>query len=186
MDTALTDAGAQYITAAISGGKTGADAGMLKMFIGGDKRLVDDVWPLFEAVGNPEKILYCGSPGKAQAAKVVQQLTGRLPELAKIEVVQFGLKSGLDIDLIRRALGVTGGSAHPYDAICKNVENGRISEMSYEFAEWGFYLQQAKEEGFAMPIIETLYKLVGDGELKAVDGAGRSEPSVWDELMETD
>ena len=181
---ALEAKGAQYVAAAISGGQGGAESGRLRMFVGGDKGLVDDCRPLFEAAGNPEKLVYCGSVGMAQTAKVVQQLTGRLPDLARLEVVQFGLKSGLSLDLIRKALGITADSNDPYARLCDAVESGEISEKSYEFSEWEFYLDQAEKVDFTMPIIETLFKLVRNGELKAIDGAGRSEPSVWDELME--
>ena len=180
---ALRNRDVEYIEAPISGGQSGAHAGTLRMFLGGSKNLIDACMPLFEAAANPEKIVYCGEVGMGQAAKVVQQLTSRLPDLARLEVVQFGLKSGLSLDLIKKALNVDDDSKDPYVRICDAVERDDICQASYEFSEWEFYLEQAKNQNFAMPIIKTLFDLVKGGDYKVLDGAGRPEPSVWDELM---
>ena len=179
---ALKEQGAQYLEAPISGGSGGSASGTLRIFVGGNERLVEHCRPLFMVIGNPDKFVYCGAFGKGQAAKVVQQLTERLPDLARIEVLHFGLQSGLDIDLIRKALDIKRDSNGPYAALCRALESGRISELSFEFSEWEFYLEQAKTEGFRMPTLEAYYAFVKNGEIKTVDGAGRSEPSVWDEL----
>jgi 3-hydroxyisobutyrate dehydrogenase-like beta-hydroxyacid dehydrogenase len=74
---AFLDRGAQYLDAPVSGGRGGAAAGTLRVFAGGDRATAERCWPLFEAIGNPEKVVYCGAIGQGQVAKVVQQLTSR-------------------------------------------------------------------------------------------------------------
>ena len=179
----LVEKGARYLDAPISGGRVGADAGSLRIFVGGERSVAQECWPLFEAAGDPEKIVYCGDTGTGQIVKVVQQMAGRLPALAQLEIVQFGVKSGLPIDTIRKALDVEKDGNDPYARLCREVESGEIASRDYEFPEWAYYFQQARAEGFSMPMLEAVYEAVKDGEATVVDGAGRMGPSVWTELM---
>ncbi len=180
---AYRERGADYLDVAISGGTTGAASGTLRLFIGGDRETAEHCWPLFEAAGNPEKIVYCGEVGAGQAAKVVQQMTHRFPDLARLEVMAFGVHSGLDTETIMGALDVSPGSADRYAQLIEALSNGNLESRSYEFAEWEFFLAQARSEGFRMPMLEAMYEYCRNGTKKTHDGAGRSEPSVWHELM---
>jgi 3-hydroxyisobutyrate dehydrogenase len=180
---AYRERGAEYLDAAISGGTTGAASGTLRLFIGGDRELAEHCWPLFEAAGNPEKIVYCGDVGAGQAAKVVQQMTHRFPDLARLEILAFGVHSGLDTETIIRALDVSPDSADRYAQLIEALSTGDLESRSYEFAEWEFFLAQARSEGFRMPMLEAMYEYCRSGAKKTHDGAGRSEPSVWHELM---
>jgi 3-hydroxyisobutyrate dehydrogenase len=175
--------GAEYLDAAISGGQTGAASGTLRMFIGGNRETADRCWPLFEAAGIPEKIVYCGDVGAGQSAKVVQQLTHRFPDMARLEVLAFGVHSGLDTETILRALDVAPGSTDRYARLIEALFNGGLQSHSYEFAEWEFFLSQARSKGFRMPMLEAMYEYCKNGAKTTHDGAGRSEPSVWHELM---
>jgi 3-hydroxyisobutyrate dehydrogenase-like beta-hydroxyacid dehydrogenase len=175
--------GASYLDAPISGGKRGAWAGTLRMFVGGDRATADDCWPLFEAAGNPEKLVYCGPVGYGQAAKVVQQLTTRFPDVARLEVLAFGLKTGLDLATIRGALDIERDSDDPYGRLCRAIESGDIERSSYEFAEWDYFLQTVRADGFRMPMLEGMYQYCKDAEKTTADAAHRAEPSIWNELM---
>jgi len=180
---AYREKGAEYLDAAISGGTIGATSGTLRLFIGGDRETAERCRPLFEAAGNPEKIVYCGEVGAGQAAKVVQQMTHRFPDLARLEVIAFGVHSGLDKETIMGALDVSPGSADRYAQLIEVLSNGDLESRSYEFAEWEFFLAQAQSEGFRMPMLEAMYEYCRNGAKTTADGAGRSEPSVWHELM---
>ena len=180
---AYREKGAEYLDAAISGGTTGAASGTLRLFIGGDRETAERCRPLFEAAGNPEKIVYCGEVGSGQAAKVVQQMTHRFPDLARLEVLAFGVHSGLETETIMRALDVSPDSADSYVQLIEGLSKGDLESRSYEFAEWEFFLAQAQSAGFRMPMLEAMYEHCKNGTKKTSDGAGRAEPSVWHELM---
>jgi 3-hydroxyisobutyrate dehydrogenase-like beta-hydroxyacid dehydrogenase len=180
---AFLEKGAQYLDAPISGGKGGAAAGTLRMFIGGDRATADECWPLFEAAGNAEKLIYCGPIGYGQATKVVQQLTTRFPNVARLEVLAFGLKTGLDLATIRGALDIERDSNDPYARLCRAIETGDIARSSYEFAEWDYFLQAVRAEGFRMPMLEGMYEYCKNAEKTTADAAHRAEPSIWNELM---
>ena len=173
----------QYLDAPVSGGARGAAAGTLRVFVGGDKATAEQCWPLFNAIGNPDKIVYCGPTGMGQATKVVQQLTTRFPDVARLEVMMFGLRAGLDLEIVMRALDVSPDSGDEYARLCRAIQSGEIENLSFEFAEWAYYLEEARAQGFRMPMLEAMYEFCKNGEKTTADALGRPEPSVWNELM---
>jgi 3-hydroxyisobutyrate dehydrogenase-like beta-hydroxyacid dehydrogenase len=175
--------GAGYLDAPISGGKGGAEAGTLRVFVGGDEGTAKQCWPLFEAIGNVDKIVYCGPTGMGQVAKVVQQLTVRLPNVARLEVMVFGLRAGLDPEILMRALDVSPDSGDPYARLYRAIQSGKAEDLSFEFAEWEYYLEEAKAQGFRMPMLEGMYEFCKDAEKTTGDALARPEPSIWNELM---
>jgi hypothetical protein len=180
---ALVSRGARFLDAPISGGKIGAAAGTLRVFVGGDQATAVECWPLFEAIGNPEKIVYCGPIGMGQVAKVVQHLTLRLPNLARLEVMMFGLRAGLDDTLLFRALDVDPKSNDPYAVLYRAIQAGTIDQISPLVPEWPYYFAECEEQGFHMPILEGLYEFLKDAPKTVLDTVFRPEPSVWTELM---
>jgi 3-hydroxyisobutyrate dehydrogenase len=153
--------------------------------VGGDKVTADQCWPLFEVIGNPDKVVYCGPIGMGQVAKVVQQLTTRFPDVARLEVMAFGLRAGLDLEILMRSLDVSPDSGDPYARLCKAVQDSSIGNFSYEFAEWAYYLEEVRAKGFRMPMLEAMYEFCKDGEKTTADALKRPEPSVWNELMKS-
>ncbi|MGB9595459.1 MAG: NAD(P)-dependent oxidoreductase [Candidatus Poribacteria bacterium] len=180
---ALVDKGCQYLDAPISGGSEGAAKGILRIFVGGDKATFDNCLELFNIIGNPEKIVYCGKIGMGQIGKVVQQLTVRFPNLARLEVMVFGLRAGLDLETVMKALDVDPNSSDPYSWLYKTIKSGEIEKLSFEYAEWDFYLQEAKASGFYMPMLEAMFEFCKDAEKTTFDPLRRPEPSIWNELM---
>ncbi len=180
---AFVEKGCKYLDAPISGGKGGAASGTLRIFVGGDKTTADYCWPLFETIGNIEKVVYCGSIGMGQVAKVVQQLTVRFADLAKLEVMAFGLRAGLDAEILMRALDVSPDSGDSYARLYKAIKNGDIGNLSFEFAEWGYYLEEARAKGVRLPMLEAMYEFCKDAKKTTSDALGRPEPSIWNELM---
>jgi 3-hydroxyisobutyrate dehydrogenase-like beta-hydroxyacid dehydrogenase len=180
---AFLDGGAQYLDAPVSGGRGGAAAGTLRVFVGGDRATAERCWPLFEAIGNPEKVVYCGAIGQGQVAKVVQQLTSRFPDVARMEVMSFGLRAGLDLELVMRALDVAPDSNDPYARLYRAVAGGDTDNLSALFSEWAYFLEEAKAHGFRMPMLEAMYEFCKDGPQTGRDPLNRPQPSIWNELM---
>jgi 3-hydroxyisobutyrate dehydrogenase-like beta-hydroxyacid dehydrogenase len=181
---AFLDRGAAYLDAPVSGGKGGAAAGTLRVFVGGDRATADRCWPLFEAIGRADKIVYCGPIGTGQVVKVVQQLTHRFPDVARMEVMSFGLRAGLDLDLVMRGLDVEPGEpANPYAKLYRRIKSGDTDNLSALFSEWAYFLQEAEARGFRMPMLEAMYEYCKDGPLTGRDPLDRPQPSIWNELM---
>ncbi len=183
LGAALVAKGVRYMDAPVSGGAGGATAGTLRIFAGGDPKLFDLCRELFDVAGNPDKVHHYGPIGMGQVAKVVQQLTVRWPDMARLEVMAFGLRSGLDKAGLMNALDVDPDSDNRYAVLYRYIEEGRKEPLAGLFSEWTYYLEQARAIGMRMPMMEALYEFVKDGERVAVDPVSRPMPSVWDELM---
>ena len=175
--------GCRYLDAPISGGRRGAETGTLRIFVGGDEATARECWSLFEAVGNPEKIVYYGPIGRGQAAKVVQQLTVRFPDVARMEVMAFGLRAGLNLEDLMRALDVDPQSGDPYARLYRDIKEGKTDHLSGLFSEWHYFLAEAHAQGFRMPMLEAMYEFCRDAEKVNLDPLERPEPSIWNELM---
>jgi 3-hydroxyisobutyrate dehydrogenase-like beta-hydroxyacid dehydrogenase len=175
--------GCKYLDAPISGGRAGAESGSLRIFVGGEKETFEQCLEIFQVIGNPEKIVYCGPIGMGQVAKVVQQLTKRFPDVARLEVMVFGLLSGLDAETLLRALDVNPDSDDPYAWLYRCLKDGSIGDLSFEYAEWEYYLEEVKSKGFRMPMLEAMFEFCKNAEKTTFDPLGRPEPSIWNELM---
>ncbi len=175
--------GCKYLDAPISGGKMGAETGSLRIFVGGERSTFEQCLELFQVIGNPEKIVYCGPIGMGQVAKVVQQLTKRFPDLARLEVMVFGLRSGLDEEILLRALDVKPDSDDPYAWLYRCLKDGTIKDLSFAYAEWEYYLEEVRAKGFRMPMLEAMFEFCKNAEKTTADALGRPEPSIWNELM---
>ena len=180
---AFLDRGAEYLDAPVSGGQGGAVAGTLRVFVGGDRATAERCWPLFEATGNPDKVVYCGPIGQGQVAKVVQQLTSRFPDVARMEVMSFGLRAGLDLELVMRALDVEPEANDPYARLYRAIKSGDTDNLSGLYSEWAYFLQEAQARGFRMPMLEAMYAFCKDGPLTGRDPLDRPQPSIWNELI---
>lgn len=183
MGSALAEKGVRYLDVPVSGGAGGAAAGTLRMFAGGDRGTYDVVKPLLDVAGNPDKVHHYGPVGMGQVAKVVQQLTARLPDMARLEVMAFGLRGGLDKAQLMHALDVDPNSGDPYAQLLRLIEMDNKQRLALLASEWAYYLEAADAMGFDMPMLRGAWAFVKDGEKTAVDVVSRPMPCWWDELM---
>jgi 3-hydroxyisobutyrate dehydrogenase-like beta-hydroxyacid dehydrogenase len=183
LGAALEAQGVRYMDAPVSGGGGGASSGTLRIFVGGDLDLYEQLLPLFHVAGNPEKVHHYGGIGMGQVAKVVQQLAVRWPDMARLEVMAFGARNGLDKARLMQALDVDPGSNDRYAALYRHIEAEQKEILGGLISEWPYFLEQVRAAGLRMPMLEALYAFAKDGEPASVDPVGRPMPSIWDELM---
>ena len=183
LHAAFAAKGAVAIDAPVSGWWTGARDGTLRVFIGGDEPVVQRCWPLFEVIGESTELHYAGPAGMGQVMKVVQQLCHRLPDAAGMEVMAFGVRTGLSLDQTMKALQVDPAGEDPYARLYRAITQGRSDELSCLFGEWTYYLDEARASGFRMPMLEELYQMCERGKRVNRDEQGREGISVWRELL---
>jgi 3-hydroxyisobutyrate dehydrogenase-like beta-hydroxyacid dehydrogenase len=153
------------------------------VFAGGDKEIYDQCYPLFEAVGNPEKIDLFGPVGMGQVAKDVQQMTERMPTLARLELLAFGIRAGLTREQLLKALDAEPGSPNPYVDLLSLIDADDKHRLSPMAAEWKYYLAEAKSIGMRMPMLEGVYEMLKDAPKTAEDNVHRPIACFWDEMM---
>jgi 2-hydroxy-3-oxopropionate reductase len=96
--------GARMLDAPVSGGEIGAISGTLSIMVGGDAEAFQEVKPILDAMGNPDKVLRIGESGAGQIAKVCNQMVigGTLAVVG--EAFALALKAGVDAARVREAL----------------------------------------------------------------------------------
>jgi 3-hydroxyisobutyrate dehydrogenase-like beta-hydroxyacid dehydrogenase len=179
---ALAAKGAVAIDAPVSGWWTGARDGMLSVFVGGPPDAVERCRPIFEVIGNPERIIYGGPAGCGQVMKVVQQLQNRLPDAARLEAMAFGVNEGLSLDQVLRIMNIDPDGRDGYAQLARRIEAGESDQISLLYAEWPYYLAEAREMGIPMPILQALQSFLADAERVSQDEQRRPTPDFWREL----
>lgn len=96
--------GAVLLDAPVSGGEIGAIDGTLSIMIGGDAGAIETFRPIFEGMGNKEKIIRIGDAGAGQICKACNQLVIGGTLAAVGEAFALARKSGVDPAKVRAAL----------------------------------------------------------------------------------
>jgi len=152
------------IDAPVSGGDVGAKAGTLSIMVGGDKKAVKTVMPIFEVLG--KNIIYEGKAGSGQHTKMCNQITIAGTMIGVCESLLYAKKAGLDLSVMLDA--ISGGAAG-----CWSLSNlaPRIVDRNFDP---GFYvehfvkdmeiaLDEARRMDLALPglaLVHQLYKAV--------------------------
>ena len=159
-----TAMGLSAIDAPVSGGDVGARNATLSIMVGGDRKAVQAVMPVFELLGN--KIVHQGGPGTGQQAKLCNQIVIAGTMVGVCESLLYGSKAGLDL---KRMLDSIRGGA----AACWTLDHlaPRILQRNFEpgfFVEhfvkdMGLALEESKRMGLVLPgltLVHQLYQTV--------------------------
>jgi 2-hydroxy-3-oxopropionate reductase len=93
------------LDAPVSGGEIGAVNASLSIMVGGARAAFDRARPIFECMGNPERIVHIGDePGSGQVCKIANQIAigGALAGVS--EAFAVARKAGVDLSRVREAL----------------------------------------------------------------------------------
>src|SRR5512137_836696 len=96
--------GVAMLDAPVSGGEIGAIGGTLSIMVGGDASAFERVRPVFNAMGNPERVVHIGPSGAGQVCKACNQICigGALASVS--EAFAIARKAGIDPARVREAL----------------------------------------------------------------------------------
>jgi 3-hydroxyisobutyrate dehydrogenase-like beta-hydroxyacid dehydrogenase len=90
--------GAQYVDAPMTGSKTGAESGTLIFIVGGEESAIEQLKPLFAAMG--KQFFRMGETGKGQAAKLVMNLQIALIYEGLAEALALATKLGVNAETL--------------------------------------------------------------------------------------
>jgi 3-hydroxyisobutyrate dehydrogenase len=159
-----TAKGGSAIDAPVSGGDMGARNATLSIMVGGDRKAVQAVMPLFELLG--KKIVHQGGPGTGQQAKLCNQIVIAGTMVGVCESLLYGYKAGLDLN--RMLESIRGGAA-----ACWTLDNlaPRILQRNFDpgffvehfIKDMGLALEESKRMGLTLPgltLVHQLYQTV--------------------------
>jgi 2-hydroxy-3-oxopropionate reductase len=100
----VAEKGAAMLDAPVSGGEIGAINATLSIMVGGQPADFERARPIFDAMGNKERVVHIGRSGAGQVCKVCNQIAigGALAGVS--EALALAKKSGVDASRVRAAL----------------------------------------------------------------------------------
>lgn len=96
--------GIRVLDAPVSGMTKGADSGTLQIFVGGDAADFEAARPLFDVMGDPERVLHVGGHGAGYAVKLMINQLWFVQLVAIAEALTVGVKAGVDLGVLHRSL----------------------------------------------------------------------------------
>lgn len=155
-----TAKGLSAIDAPVSGGDVGARHATLSIMVGGDRKVVQAVMPLFELLG--KKIVHQGGPGTGQQAKLCNQIVIAGTMVGVCESLLYGYKAGLDLN--RMLESIRGGAA-----ACWTLDNlaPKILQRNFDpgffvehiIKDMGLALEESKRMGLVLPSLTLVHQL---------------------------
>jgi 3-hydroxyisobutyrate dehydrogenase len=139
--------GAAYLDAGVSGGPPGAEAGTLKIMVGGDATAFEQAQPVLDILGG--RIWHCGGPGTGHAMKTALNLSNQGKMLLEIEALLMCGRAGLDPDQVADVLELNTWRHFLLG------EGGRIPfgfAIDLAVKDWGVAAGVASEHKVPMPI----------------------------------
>ncbi|MFT4024718.1 MAG: NAD(P)-dependent oxidoreductase [Flavihumibacter sp.] len=150
--TIATEAAARQckaVDAPVSGGQVGAINGSLSIMIGGEKEIVDQLMPIFQAFG--KNMVYQGPAGAGQHTKLCNQITIAGTLIGVCEGLIYGRKAGLDLSTMLESISKGAAGCWSLDILAPKIVKG---DMSPGFSVDNFTkdLRIALEEADAMKL----------------------------------
>lgn len=124
-----TGLGVHVLEAPVSGMAKGAIAGTLQIFVGGPITVYERVLPVLQAMGDAKRIFHVGPNGAGYAVKVLINLLWFEHAAATAEVLVMGVRAGVNLDVLQRALVASPANSHflEHDINCI-LEHGDYDE----------------------------------------------------------
>ena len=155
LDVVCTGSGVGFLDAPISGGQAGAENGALTVMAGGDPAVFERARPVIDAYSRACTLM--GPVGSGQLTKMVNQILCAGAIQGAAEALDFGLRAGLDMDLVLDA--VTKGAANSW--YLENRGHTMVrDEFDFGFAvDWmrkdlGLCRDEGERLGADLPLIE--------------------------------
>jgi 2-hydroxy-3-oxopropionate reductase len=156
---ALKKKKANFLDAPVSGGTIGAENGTLAIMVGGDKKIFNNVMPLFKSMGTA---IYVGKTGCGQVAKLANQTIVGISIGAVSEALILAEAAGADPKAVREIMlrGFAGGPIlknHGLRILTKNFKPG--GKASTQLKDMNNIIATAKKYKLNLPIAKKVQEL---------------------------
>jgi 3-hydroxyisobutyrate dehydrogenase len=173
--------GVELLDAPVAGQSIGAQAGTLAIYVGGPERAFERARPLFEAMGDPERIFHVGGHGAGYTVKLLLNLTWFIQSVATAEVLTVGVRAGVELRKLHAALVGSPANSNFLERDVRMVlDDGAYDEafpMRLVTKDLGLAVELARDVGMPVELtalVEQIHRrarvLYGDdaGEMSAI------------------
>ncbi|PYD00177.1 NAD(P)-dependent oxidoreductase [Microbacterium esteraromaticum] len=183
--------GLHLLDAPVSGMSVGAANGMLQIFVGGDADDVERLRPVFEAMGDPERILHVGGPGAGYAVKLMINQLWFSHLVATAEVLSVGVAAGVDLGVLRDALVASpANSTFVSRDVLSILDHGDYDEgfaIALACKDLGLSVDLARSVGMPVELSSLVEQIFRRARASYGDHAGEMTPvRLYEELLGRD
>jgi len=187
---ATADRGLHILDAPVSGMSIGAATGTLQIFVGGDADDVERLRPVFEAMGDPERILHVGGHGAGYAVKLMINQLWFSHLVATAEVLAVGVKAGVDLAVLRDSLVASPANSNfVQNDVLSILENGDYDEgfaLALACKDLGLSIDLARSVGVPVELSSLVDQVFRRGRAQYGDRAGEMAPfKLYEDLIGT-
>jgi len=145
--------GIEFLDAPVSGGQSGAEAGLLSIAVGGKQEVCARAVPVLEAYAKLVK--YMGPSGSGQLTKMVNQIciAGVVQGLA--EALHFAQSAGLDVACAMEVIGQGAAQSWQQQNRWQSMHEGRFDfgfAVNWMRKDLRFALDEARRNGAQLPV----------------------------------
>jgi 3-hydroxyisobutyrate dehydrogenase len=151
----------QAIDAPVSGGDIGAREARLSIMIGGESATVEELRPLWEAMGRT--FVRQGGPGAGQHTKMVNQVLIATGMIGVCEALLYGYRAGLDLDRVLESVASGAAGSWSLSNYGPRIIKGDFEPgffVEHFLKDMRIALDEAKRMGLSLPglaLAEQLY-----------------------------
>lgn len=181
----------RLLDAPVSGMSVGAANGMLQIFVGGDPDDVERLRPVFEAMGDPERILHVGGHGAGYAVKLMINQLWFSHLVATAEVLSVGVAAGVDLAVLRDALIASpANSTFVSRDVLSILDHGDYDEgfaIALACKDLGLSVDLARSVGMPVELSSLVEQIFRRARARYGDRAGEMTPvRLYEELLGRD
>ena len=144
--------GVHSIDAPVSGGDIGAKNATLSIMIGGDKEVVDQLYPLFSVMG--KTLVHQGAAGAGQHTKMANQILIATNMVGVCESLLYGYKAGLDLPTMLQSVGPGAAGSWSLNNLGPRIMNNNFEPgffVEHFIKDMGIALAEARRMGLCLP-----------------------------------
>ena len=180
--------GIALVDAPVSGMATGARTGMLQIFVGGLEADVRRLRPVFEAMGDPERILHVGGNGAGYAVKLMINQLWFSHLVATAEVLAVGTQAGVDVEVLRTALLASPAASNFVERdVLSILADGDYDEgfaIALACKDLGLSIDLARSTGVPVELSATVEQVFRRARATYGDRAGEMTPfKLYEDLI---
>ncbi|MGO4593287.1 NAD(P)-dependent oxidoreductase [Leifsonia sp. 2TAF2] len=187
---ANADRGLHIVDAPVSGMSVGAANGTLQIFVGGDADDVERLRPVFEAMGDRERILHVGGHGAGYAVKLMINQLWFSHLVATAEVLAVGVKAGVDLAVLRDSLVASPANSNfVQNDVLSILQDGDYDEgfaLALACKDLGLSVDLARSVGVPVELSSLVDQVFRRGRAQYGDRAGEMAPfKLYEDLIGT-
>ena len=155
-----SEQGIASIDAPVSGGDTGAKNATLAIMVGGDKKAFDEVFPLFQLMG--QNIVYMGESGAGQHTKMCNQILISGTITGACESLLYAEKVGLNGQAVIDIIGKGAASSWSINNLGPRIVQGNYDPgffVEHFIKDMGIALEEAEAAGISLPGLALVHQL---------------------------